>query len=197
MTRNVIFGLIYFFIGINALSWAERFQEELFLKPLANGDLLASFNFVTLSPLTKSRQHFELMPRLVGELIDEHELEELDVALSRGVWRSQHWGLPPRSTAVGAKVSAIFAQAVQDIDKSWTRLTNALAGQFCASFNFLDSTQSINPKWSFAPNGIIHDSTFNSSQVKSSLCQVKPLFCQVKSRKRIESSQGHLNEALV
>jgi hypothetical protein len=40
---------------------------------------------------------------LVGELIDDHKLEELDVSLSRGVWRSQHWGLPPRSTAVGAK----------------------------------------------------------------------------------------------
>ena len=75
---------------------AEKFTEELFLKPLANGDLLASFNFVTLSKLSKSRQHFDLMPRLVGELIDEHKLEEIDVSLSRGVWRSQHWGFPPR-----------------------------------------------------------------------------------------------------
>ena len=53
----VILGLIY---GINC---AENFNEELFLQPLANGDLLASFNFVTLSPLSKSRQHFDLMPR--------------------------------------------------------------------------------------------------------------------------------------
>ena len=44
-----------------------------------------------------------LIYSLVGELIDDHKLEELDVSLSRGVWRSQHWGLPPRSTAVGAK----------------------------------------------------------------------------------------------
>lgn len=49
---------------------------------------------------------------------------------------------------------AIFAE-VDAVDKSWTKLTNALAGQFCASLNFLDSTQSINPKWSFGPSGII------------------------------------------
>ena len=42
---------------------SESFSEELLLKPLANGDLLASFNFVTLSSMSKSRQHFDLMPR--------------------------------------------------------------------------------------------------------------------------------------
>ena len=47
--------------------------------------------------------------RLVGELIDEHKLEEIDLSLSRGVWRAQHWGLSPRTTATGAKVSAFFS----------------------------------------------------------------------------------------
>ena len=42
---------------------AETFTEELFISPLANGDLLATFNFVTLSPVSKSRHHFDLMPR--------------------------------------------------------------------------------------------------------------------------------------
>ena len=47
--------------------------------------------------------------RLVGELIDEHKLEEIDLSLSRGVWRAQHWGISPRTTATGAKVSAFFS----------------------------------------------------------------------------------------
>ena len=139
---------------ISSSSRADKFTEELLLKPLADGSLLASFNFVTTSPLSKSRQHFDLMPRLVGELLDEHHLEELDISLSRGVWRSQLWGFPPRTSAVGSKVSAIFNEKVQDLDKSWVKLTNALAGQFCASLNFLDSTQSITPKWSLSPMGI-------------------------------------------
>ena len=51
---------------------------------------------------------------------------------------------------------------VSDLDKSWKKLTNALAGQFCASLNFLDSTQSINPKWSFNPSGILTQSSKNN-----------------------------------
>lgn len=152
--------LSVFFVPIKT----ETFSEELFLKPLANGDLSATFNFVTLSKLSKSRQHFDLMPRLAGELIDDHKLEEVDISLSRGVWRSQHWGLPPRSSGIGAQVMAIFNSNVQDVSKSWKKLTNALAGQFCASLNFLDSTQSINPKWSFGPKGIMA-SSLNKSHI--------------------------------
>ena len=58
MIRNFIF--ICLFLGKTR---SESFSEELLLKPLANGDLLASFNFVTLSSMSKSRQHFDLMPR--------------------------------------------------------------------------------------------------------------------------------------
>ena len=71
-----------------------------------------------------------------------------------------------RTSAVGAKVSAIFSDQVQDIDKSWIKLTNALAGQFCASLNFLDSTHSINPQWSFGPSGVLNSANFNASKVK-------------------------------
>ena len=104
---------------------------------------------------------------LIGELIDEHELEELEFSLSRGVWRAQHWGLPPKSSsAIGAKVSAIFSENVQEVDKSWTKLTNALAGQFCASLNFMDSTQSINPRWAYGPSGALLQSNITSSHIK-------------------------------
>ena len=103
---------------------------------------------------------------LIGELIDEHELEELEFSLSRGVWRAQHWGLPPKPSAIGAKVSAIFSENVQEVDKSWTKLTNALAGQFCASLNFMDSTQSINPKWAFGPSGALLQSNLTAFHIK-------------------------------
>ena len=99
-------------------------------------------------------------------MVDEHELEELELSLSRGVWRAQNWGLPPKPSAVGAKVSAVFSPNVQEVDKSWTKLTNALAGQFCASLNFMDSTQSINPKWAFGPSGALLQSNITSSHIK-------------------------------
>ncbi len=130
MASSKVFVILVGFLSLafaEGESWSESFNEELLLQPLPNGDLLASFNFVTLSPLSKSRQHFDLMPRyefdhnflwtlnfrrfsrLVGELLDDHKLQELDVALTRGVWRTQHWGLPHRTSAAGAKASAFFS----------------------------------------------------------------------------------------
>jgi phosphatidylinositol glycan class T len=37
---------------------------------------------------------------------------------------------------------------------AWTRLTNALSGQLCASLNFLDATRSFSPAFNFVPRGV-------------------------------------------
>jgi hypothetical protein len=47
-----------------------------------------------------------------------------------------------------------FFSEVADLDKAWTKLVNALSGQFCASLNFLDASQAISPSWSFQPRGL-------------------------------------------
>ena len=39
------------------------------------------------------------------------------------------------------------------IDSAWSGLTNALSGLFCASLNFIDSTSTVSPAWSFRPEG--------------------------------------------
>ncbi len=41
-----------------------------------------------------------------------------------------------------------------EVDAAWTGLTNALAGQLCASLNFLYSTQTVSPKFGFQPDGV-------------------------------------------
>ena len=100
----------------------------------------------------------------------------MDISLSRGVWRTKFWGYAPKSAPVGSMVAARFnpdqlkynemSQAkgrgkvdfefkdTSAVDKSWRRLTNALSGQFCASLNFLDTTQSVSPAWSIRPTGV-------------------------------------------
>ena len=40
------------------------------------------------------------------------------------------------------------------IDKAWTDLANAVSGLFCSSLNFLDSKNTITPRWSFRPQGL-------------------------------------------
>ena len=58
-----MFRISLLILYISTLIYADSFKEELLVQPLANNDLLASFNFVTVSPFSQSRQHFDLMPR--------------------------------------------------------------------------------------------------------------------------------------
>ena len=63
----------------------EKFTEELYIKPLPNGDLLAHFSFdITSSQDLKDTgsveykqilTHFDLMPKVVGEFLTDHALE--------------------------------------------------------------------------------------------------------------------------
>ena len=76
---TVVFG------AVNSKNGAEEFTEELYIKPLTNGDLLAHFSF----DITSSRNllqakskgsndeltQFDLMPKVVGEFLTDHSLE--------------------------------------------------------------------------------------------------------------------------
>ena len=69
----------------NSKNGHEEFTEELYIKPLTNGDLLAHFSF----DMTSSRNllqekskgskdeltQFDLMPKVVGEFLTDHSLE--------------------------------------------------------------------------------------------------------------------------
>ena len=76
---SVVFG------SVNSKSGAEEFTEELYIKPLTNGDLLAHFSFDITSSRNllraKSKSNndeltqFDLMPKVVGEFLTDHSLE--------------------------------------------------------------------------------------------------------------------------
>jgi len=157
----------------------ETFDEELLLRPVADGDVVAHFNFRTLAPEEATAsvgggRHFHLFPRALGELAAAHGVAELKVDLTRGVWRQERWGLSPHSAPPGARVSAWFdpssiSASGHDVDKAWTGLTNALAGQLCASLNFLYSTQTVSPRLSFQVRSIFSKDS-NSSKLSLKHC---------------------------
>jgi len=133
---------------VSLASESESFREELLLRPALDGDVVAHLSFQTLS--TSTQKHFHLFPRPIAELLEAHAVQELEVHLTRGVWRQRTWGPSPDAAPPGAQVSAWFdPRRVQDVDKAWTGLTNALAGQLCASLNFLYSTQTVSPLMSY------------------------------------------------
>ena len=85
--RNILAALILNVVIVSSdyRNSKEKFTEELYLKPLPNGDLLAHFSFDITSSSnlqdlgsTNGKEfmsHFNLMPKVVGEFLTDHALE--------------------------------------------------------------------------------------------------------------------------
>ena len=68
-----------------------------------------SFNFWVRIESGKKMRHFDLMPKVVGEFVDDHGLHEVRAALTRGVWRSAgDQTVPVQAAPAGALVHAVF-----------------------------------------------------------------------------------------
>ena len=92
---------------------------------------------------------------LFGNFINS-ESDLLRLNCLRVLW-SQTWELYYQllcSNFLIAPFSIRQFSDVTDLDKAWTKLVNTLSGQFCASLNFLDTSQAISPEWSFQPRGL-------------------------------------------
>ncbi|XP_040575973.1 GPI transamidase component PIG-T [Lepeophtheirus salmonis] len=151
-----------------ASSFSDEYKEELFLTPLGrNGNYIGAFFKLTTSTADASGDHYNIFPRPIGELLEEHGLREFKVTLGRGVWRSNIWGWPPSSSSPpGAVVSAWFENGKMN-KKGWKGFVNALSGQLCASLNFLDEAHTLSPSYSFYPEGAYYkESTVNMSNFR-------------------------------
>ncbi|XP_038658874.1 GPI transamidase component PIG-T [Scyliorhinus canicula] len=143
----------------------DRFEEELVLKPLNTGDLAADFQFRTRwdvelgagESCKKKVSHYRLFPKSLGQVISKFSVRELHLSFTHGFWRRGGWGLPFLQAPPGAELWVWFQSSVTDVDTTWKELTNVLSGLFCASLNFIDSTNTVTPTASFKPLGIINE----------------------------------------
>ncbi|XP_072305005.1 GPI transamidase component PIG-T [Eucyclogobius newberryi] len=136
----------------------EDFQEELVIRPLHSGDIYASFQFRTLweTDFMKGNKvsHYRLFPKSLGQVISKFSVRELHISFTQGYWRTMQWGQPFLPAPPGAELWVWFQDTVTDVDGTWKELTNVLSGIFCASLNFIDSTNTVQPSASFKPLGI-------------------------------------------
>lgn len=95
-------------------------------------------------------------------------MNELHISLTGGLWRYETWGYPVVDAAPGAEVWAWFKDDTEDVDQNWKALANSLSGLLCASFNFIDSSNSINPEFSFRPRGVVNKQPVNSTFLRYS-----------------------------
>ncbi|KAI3357318.1 hypothetical protein L3Q82_015764 [Scortum barcoo] len=136
----------------------DDFQEELVIRPLHSGDIYASFQFRTLWETDFMRgnkvSHYRLFPKSLGQVISKFSIRELHISFTQGYWRTMQWGQPFLPSPPGAELWVWFQDSVTDVDGTWKELTNVLSGIFCASLNFIDSTNTVQPSASFKPLGI-------------------------------------------
>ncbi|XP_060818184.1 GPI transamidase component PIG-T isoform X2 [Bombus pascuorum] len=103
----------------------------------------------------------------LGEIISRHNVNELHLTLTKGLWNYQKWGYPYHDAGPGAEIYSWFHKDVNNVDDEWKGLTNALAGLFCASLNFVNPANSMSPEFTFRPTGVV-DHSINSSHLRYS-----------------------------
>lgn len=109
-----------------------------------------------------------MFPRALGEVIERHNVQELHISLTNGLWRYETWGYPVLDAAPGAEVWAWFKEDTQDVNKNWKELASSLSGLLCASFNFIDISNSVSPEFSFRPRGVVSKQPVNSTLLRYS-----------------------------
>lgn len=129
--------------------------------------------------------HFNRFPRSIGEIVSAHSIRELHLSLTQGLWRTHKWGYPAGYAGPGAEVSATFPSHLtrytfllknneyfayihlssDQVDSSWVGLVNSLSGLLCASFNFVTMANTIQPRWTFTPEGLNLDGG-NTSHIR-------------------------------
>ncbi|KAK9721077.1 Subunit of the glycosylphosphatidylinositol transamidase complex-like protein [Basidiobolus ranarum] len=137
-------------------SW-ETFTEKLLLKPLQDGKLLSNFQFTTRLGLDSFEKtpirHYNLFPRSIGQIIQRFDVSEVHITFTQGEWDTENWGYPVASSSgTGVELWGWFHNS-SNVEENWKGLTNALAGLYCASLNFIDDTITVEPKLSFRPEG--------------------------------------------
>lgn len=91
------------------------------------------------------------------------------MSLTNGLWRHESWGVfPVESAGPGAELYVWFKPHLQEenINQQWIELSEALSGLLCASFSFVEETNTISPHFSFRPSSATQSAQLNSSFVR-------------------------------
>ncbi|KAJ5959412.1 uncharacterized protein N7479_006562 [Penicillium vulpinum] len=138
---------------------SSDYHEHLLLQPLPQSSLLASFNFRSnTSQQSFDQQHFQYLPRALGQILQHAHTKELHLRFTTGRWDAESWGPRPwngsKEGGTGVELWAwIDAPGDEEAFAKWITLTQSLSGLFCASLNFVDSTRTTRPVVSFEPAG--------------------------------------------
>ena len=99
--RDAGMGYAPFLLAFSIILWPLTFadpdyHERLNLQPLTPASLLASFSFWSNASLQSyEQQHFQYLPRSLGQILQHAKTKELHLRFSTGRWDDESWGKRP------------------------------------------------------------------------------------------------------
>ncbi len=133
----------------------SSFSESLDIRPINQGLLIASFNFVQTIKDEQTINDYGTFPADIHSITTQLEVEELRISFGRGRWDYKLWGLPSFTPVnTGIQLHAWFRRDSDcSVDSRWTTLTQTLSGLLCASLTLFNDAKTSSPQLSFvAPN---------------------------------------------
>lgn len=146
-------------LGLVLIASATDYFEQLSLRPLPLGSLLASFEFRSNeSSIAYNSQDFRFFPRSLGQVLQHADTKELHLRFTTGRWDTETWGARPwdgtKEGGTGVELWAwVEAETESEAMRKWLTLNQGLSGLFCASMNFIDQTRTTKPALSFQAAG--------------------------------------------
>uniref|UniRef100_A0A915IZC3 Uncharacterized protein n=1 Tax=Romanomermis culicivorax TaxID=13658 RepID=A0A915IZC3_ROMCU len=146
----------------------DDFLERLDTFRLPGSYIAAKFTFTTrkYTPFRSANvptrpPHYDLFPKVVGEIVSAFNISELRLSLTQGSWRNTLWGdTADFSSPAGAEGD--FDPRILEIwvrphtgfspDGNWRTLIRALSGIFCGSFSQIESKFTIIPQLDNLPS---------------------------------------------
>ncbi|KAL4002426.1 Gpi16 subunit GPI transamidase component family protein [Acanthocheilonema viteae] len=153
-------------VDLRTLKGKDTYAEELLIKRLKSGHLLAQFRFVITSD-AKSGLDYVLFPRIISEVVTKHHIQEFHLSLTQGFWRLNEWGVQPQpSSPSGAQLYALISgnSTSKLVDERWSSFVNSMNGIFCTSLLDILPTYTAVPQLSFSHMGYVNPK--GSSQIR-------------------------------
>ncbi|KAK2851245.1 hypothetical protein Q5P01_007521 [Channa striata] len=137
-------------------TWEATEAEQAILEETDSGEHDAAAPEISVpasapQPRDDFQEELVIRPLHSGDIYGSFQFRTLwETDFMRGD-KVSHYRLFPKSLG---QVISKFSDSVKDVDGMWKELTNVLSGIFCASLNFIDSTNTVQPSASFKPLGI-------------------------------------------
>lgn len=141
--------LIHRAVG-KSMTEPAQVEEEIWIRPLEDVGKVVTHYAFSLSEVASaaSTRHYQLFPKIIGQLIEKYNIEEMKFTITGGNWNHRRWGQPFHQGPFGAEISATFGPSLTSspIDvtsREWKGYKSEMAALFSVSFGLLDETRSM------------------------------------------------------